>query len=160
MKKTIIGLLFMLMAVPVQAHVYSNDFEGETLGASVGTESWWDSGSVGVYVDDPINPGNTVVALQGAIGAGGVSTLWVDGFPNNGLEDMSITIEFDYMMNDVTLDVDKALYTGSCLFVQDADTTDAMGLWWNRTAASSVGYNSGVDHSTWGGGWWDDIAVP
>ena len=132
MKKTVTGWLFMLMAVPVQAHLYNNDFEGHTPGLSVNDEQhnswwWWGPGANAVFAVDPQDAGNTVVDL-----VGGKSALHIDGYPvQNTIQEIHLNYEFDILIQD---------YARWDIYFTDNNTSDVIAPAFNKVGQSMVSH--------------------
>ena len=133
MKKTIIGLVLVLMAVSAQAHLYSSDYEDYTVGLTISSQSgtWWSPGGTGVVAVDPLDAGNQCVDMSG-----GATTFWLSGYGYDDVTDPVIAIDMDLYISDTS--IRTLTYS-----VVDNDTSDHIYTAWGRSGAGTVDYYEG-----------------
>jgi hypothetical protein len=142
-KVSLIVVVALLMAVPVQAHLYDNDFEGHTVGLNAATEQhegwnwWWPSLTNAVFATDPVE-GDKCLDL-----VGGQRWLSISGYPMDDVTEIHLNYEFDILIND---------YARWDIYFTDNNTSDVIAPSFNKVGASSVSYK--VD------GVQTDVSVP
>ena len=144
MKKTIIGLVLVLMAVSAQAHLYSSDYEDYTVGLTISSQSgtWWSPGGTGVVAVDPLDAGNQCVDMSG-----GATTFWLSGYGYDDVTDPVVQIEFDVYISDTS---SRSLTYA----VVDNDTSDVIYTAWGGGGAGTI------NRSSWNSGGWVSHAAP
>jgi hypothetical protein len=146
MKKNIILIVVvMLMAAPAYAHLYDNDFEAHTVGASVTAETheswtWYTPGASAVFANDG---GNTVIDLNGP----GQTHLNIGGYnsPIDEVLELHLNYEFDIKISN---------FDRWDIYFSDNATSDVIAPSFNKTTSSSGSVSYKVD------GVQTDVAVP
>ena len=129
-KVSLFVLAALLMAAPVQAHLYDNDFETHTPGLNVTAEqynswNWWGPSANAVFAVDPLDAGNTVVDL-----VSGQSALHIDGYPvQNTIQEIHLNYEFDILIND---------YSRWDIYFTDNNTSDVISTTFNWSGNNST----------------------
>ena len=159
-KRFIVVIVFILMTLPVYAHVYdANGFEDLDLGAIVeqepslgGSIMWWglpwsDIEDRHPYIDavvekDPAldDPnGNKVLNMCGSPGLNGASInddwCWIDGIIHEPNEGTWILAEFDFYVNTLSRNLS--------LYFYDNDSSDPAVVAFGKEGAGIISYKTG-----------------
>jgi len=137
-KLSLVVVVALLMAVPVQAHLYSSDYEDYTVGGTIVSQSgsWWSPGSAAVVAVDPLDSENQVLDM-----VGGASTFWLSGYGYDDVTDAVVAIDMDVYLSDTT---QRAVTYA----ITDNDSSDVIYNAYGRSGASTIDWHTGVAWAT------------